>query len=159
MNAREPLPDDLLREGMRADHDRANALFDRVIECVESDDRERIASVWTELETMLIRHLDVEDDLLIPRVAVVSMRDARTLLEEHKHFRKKLAELSTAVDLHTLRLEPVRDFVDQLRAHARREDATLYAFGDEHLSDTDREAVLAALTASRRVGIKRPGPF
>lgn len=159
MNAREPLPDDLLREGMRADHDRANALFDRVIECVESDDRERIAAVWTELETMLVRHLDVEDDLLIPRVAVVSMRDARTLLEEHKHFRKKLAELSTSVDLHTLRLEPVRDFVDQLRAHARREDATLYAFGDEHLSDPDREAVLAALTASRRVGIKRPGPF
>jgi hemerythrin-like domain-containing protein len=83
----------------------------------------------------------------------------RALLEEHKHFRKKLAELSTAVDLHTLRLEPVRDFVDQLRAHARREDSTLYAFGDEHLSDTDREGVLAALTASRRAGIKRPGPF
>jgi hypothetical protein len=49
------------------------------------------------------------------------------------------------VDLHLVRLEAARHFVDELRAHARNEDRLLYRWADDQLDDDAQLATIGAL--------------
>lgn len=48
------------------------------------------------------------------------------LLAEHTQFRRRLAELGVATDLHLARLEEVRDLVKRLRNHLSSEKSLSY---------------------------------
>ncbi len=60
------------------------------------------------------------------------------VLRDHEAIRAALDELGLQVELHTLRKETVDAFLALLRAHAAREDATLYRAADEALDDDAR---------------------
>jgi len=115
------------------DHRRLEIIFEQVLAAVADGDRERLSLAWSEFETGLLTHLTAEETYLIPALLKSSPRDAQAIVTEHQHVRTRLAELGAAVDLHTLRLEAAKGFIDELRAHARREDVILYRWGDEHL--------------------------
>ncbi len=53
-------------------------------------------------------------------------------------------------------LGPARDFIDELRAHARTEDRLLYQWGDARLDEPERKSVIAALSTERRALAKKP---
>jgi hypothetical protein len=76
------------------------------------------------------------------------------VLAEHEEIRARLLELGTGVDLHIVKLDAARAFVDELRAHAEHEEKVLYHWADEHLDEAERASFLTALADAirRRLG-------
>lgn len=121
----------VVRERFLADHGELEALFTRLLAAFETEDPDAIASRWSEFDARLSKHLEVEERFMIPRLSSSRPRDARAILEEHRHIRSRLVEFGFKVDLRVVRPETARGFVEELRAHARHEDDVLYRWADE----------------------------
>lgn len=134
-----------LRDRLIADHHRLDELLQRTLEVVEADDREGIAEIFTEFDSRLRTHLEAEERHLLPHFLQADPRACRAILEDHKHIRARLLELGTAVDLHTLRLESVRQFAAELRAHANHEDKVFYRWVESNIGERERALVISAL--------------
>jgi hemerythrin superfamily protein len=127
------------------DHRRLEGLVSEIVETVASGDRQRIAALWDVFDAGLNAHLDAEEKYMIPLLMRDSERDGRALLEEHKLLRARLAQLDTAVDLHLVRLSAVKEFIDELQAHAAHEEALLYSLSDRMLDEPKRVSILELL--------------
>jgi hypothetical protein len=90
--------------------------------------------------------LDAEDTHLIPEFLGLCQRNARVLVQEHRHIRARLADLAREIGVHVVRRGELRNFNDELRAHAQTEDRLLYQWADEHLDRPSRNASIDALT-------------
>ena len=138
-----------IRDGVRdrfvADHREIEKVLERFLAICEDGDREDVAAVWSELDSRLLAHMEAEEQYLIPLLQRANPRAARAILEEHRHFRTRLTELGTRVDLHTMRLHEASSLVGELRAHSAHEDRTLYALGDLELDRGARETLFEAL--------------
>lgn len=143
-------PETSLRSQLLHDHQRLEALMSRVLEACESDDREGLATAWTEFDAGLSAHLDTEDKLLIPNLMRTNEREAWAILSEHRHIRTRLVELGTAVDLHAVRLDAARSFIDDLRAHASHEDQVLYQHAEDSLEPEEHASILEVLATAVR---------
>ena len=75
---------------------------------------------------------------------------------EHARIRQLLGELGVGVDLHLVRLELAREFIDFLRAHARREEALLYRWAASDLNAAARAAVAQRLHPSLPMQERHP---
>lgn len=139
-----------IRERFLSDHREIEKLLERVLAICEDGDREDVAAVWTEFDARLLAHMEAEERHLMPLLQRTNQRAFRVIMEEHKHFRARLTELCTKVDLHTLRLHEVRAFIDALRAHSAHEDKTLYTLADRELQGAERESSLRALLTRAR---------
>lgn len=139
-----------IRAAFLADHQRLNHLLEKLSSAFQVNDREDMQELWGELEAGLSAHLDAEEAVLIPALARSNRTEADALLKEHESIRGRLADLGPGVDLHVVRSEVVRAFIDELRAHAAREDRTLYAWGDAHVSPAERASLLGTLKRSVR---------
>jgi hemerythrin-like domain-containing protein len=140
----------LVHNRLLADHRELEDLFADLLGAFVANDGGRAAILWNEFDDHLTKHLEAEERFLIPRLSASNPREARTILQEHRHIRSHLMEAGVGVDLHIVRLEMVRGFVEELRAHARREDDILYRWADEHLGISEQSALLAALTMPHR---------
>lgn len=134
-----------IRDRFLADHKRLEDLLTRLLAAVEANDREDLQTCWNEFESGLLAHLDAEEKHMIPALPRAREQDARRLLQEHRHIRGRLTELSMAVDVHLVRLDRIREFIDALRAHARDEDRLLYEWTDTHLGVAERMTAMGAL--------------
>jgi hypothetical protein len=132
------------------DHAELEDLFGALLDAFAASDREGVARLWAGFDERLARHLDAEERFMIPQLFASRPRDARAILEEHRHIRARLVELGCSVDLHTIRLETVRGFVHELRAHARHEEDALYRWADQHLPVAAQTLVAAQLTPPLR---------
>jgi hemerythrin-like domain-containing protein len=147
-----------IRDRFLADHDRLETLLKRLLAAFEANDRDDIAQLWTEFESGLLAHMAVEEACMIPALQRVSPTNARILIQEHRHIRTRLTELGVAIDLHCVRLDTARAFVDELRAHATSEDRLLYQWADDRLDHAEKESLLESFAARLRVRAKRPAP-
>ena len=129
MKAGEPGPGELLRR----DHARLDALFTELLDQFAEGNQRQMRAAWTDLDAGLTSHLDLEDRRILPLLAKVDPGEARALGAEHVRIRRLLAELGVGLDLHLVQLDRVREFIDLLRAHARREDQLLYRWADREL--------------------------
>jgi hemerythrin-like domain-containing protein len=132
------------------DHAELEDLFRALLDAFAANDREGVARLWSRFDERLSRHLEAEERFMIPQLFASRPRDARAILEEHRHIRARLVELGCSVDLHTIRLETARGFVDELRAHARHEEDALYRWAEQHLPVAEQTLVAAQLTAPVR---------
>lgn len=131
-----------IRSRMVADHRELESLFGRVLDAFAAGDaREDTQALWSELQRRLGAHLDAEEALLFPRFREVNAAEVTALLAEHTHLRGQLDELGVGVDLKLVREPVVRAFIDTLRAHAKREDALLYAWADDAADEATRRAL------------------
>lgn len=144
-----------IRDRFLADHERLDAALARLLAAFEANDQEDVARTWVEFESGLIAHLEAEETHLIPALHWASERAARVVVAEHTHIRARLTDLGAGIDLHVVRLDSVRSFIDELRAHAQSEERLLYRWGDEHLHAPDRTLLLDALSAATRACEKR----
>lgn len=136
---------DEIHDQLLADHRRLEDLFTRLLAAFGANDRECIQSLWGEFDTLLTAHLEAEEKFMIPALARTNERAASALYAEHEHIRARLLEIGTGIDLHIIRFEAARAFIDELRAHSHHEDEVLYRWADEHLDTADRRLVLSAL--------------
>jgi hemerythrin len=139
-----------IRDQFLADHDRLEALFDRLLAAFEVNDREEMGRLWTEFESGLLAHMQMEETYLIPALQRVTPMNARILIQEHRHIRTRLTELGVALDLHSLRLDTARAFVDELRGHAKSEDRLLYQWADDRLEQAEKESIFQAFAERLR---------
>lgn len=134
-----------LREAMTSDHRRLEQTFERFLEAMHADDREGARAAWTELERGLSAHLAAEESGMIPAIQETKPDEAAALLAEHAEIRSLLAELGVSLDLHVVREDTARAFVQRLRDHAKREDGLLYAMADRALLPEQKQALLARI--------------
>jgi hypothetical protein len=136
-----------IRAFFLADHGELEELLTRLLTAFEVDDFVEVARFWSEFDERLSKHLEAEEHFMIPQLSSSLPRDARALLQEHRHIRSRLVELGLGVDLHIVRLGAARGFVQELHAHACHEDDAFYRWADDHFADRERSALFAALTA------------
>lgn len=120
-------------------------LFGELLAAFTANDHEAESRLWPDCSSGLRSHLETEETHLIPALRRLSERDARVLVQEHHHIRTRLAEIGAGIDSRSVRLETVRDFIDELRAHAQSEDRLLYRWADTHLDEQELSTAIGAL--------------
>lgn len=135
----------LIRTHFSADHQRVETLLEALLAALEANDHPNASQVWKGLESGLTAHLRAEDKVLIPALLVARERDTRVLVQEHRHIRARLTGLGSELALGIVRQSTLRDFIDEMRAHAKTEDRLLYQWADVHLDDAGRAAAIDAL--------------
>jgi len=133
---------DTLFAVMTDSHERLERVFDQLLEALAANAPDARA-LWTELDHGLLAHMEAEERFMLPELAKVDRDEAIALVQEHGTLREQLLELGVAVDLHCIRLEQSRAFVETLRAHAGREERLLYRWADQRLD-------ASAVDATRR---------
>jgi hemerythrin-like domain-containing protein len=127
------------------DHRELDARIGRLLGRVRDGDPAALRPEWTEFERALSRHLEQEEAEILPGFARDDATGARAILTEHAGIRAALLEMGINLDLHLLRAEEVERFVDQLRAHAKREETALYAWAQRHIGPRGWEAIKRSL--------------
>jgi hemerythrin-like domain-containing protein len=148
-------PESSLRSRLLDDHHDLEALMARILEACERDDREGISEAWGELDARVMGHLETEDRYLVPALMRTNEREARAIMSEHRHIRTRLVELGAAVDLHTIRAETARSFIDDLRAHASHEDEMLYRIAEDTIPYEEHEGIFEAMAHAVRERLER----
>jgi hypothetical protein len=132
---------------MMEDHERLDRLFGRLLDALESNAPD-VRDLWTELDDGLLAHMEAEERFMLPSFARIDREEAVALARAHGRIREQLLELGVALDLHCLRLEQARDFIQTLRAHAEREDNLLYRWADARLDPSLIDAVRRHITTN-----------
>ena len=135
------------------DHHRTlDERLDRIIHRAREADPTELRAEWAAFERELLRHMELEEAEILPDFAKHDSAEAHALLSEHGAIRNALLDLGLNLDLHCLRAEAVDDFVRRLRAHARREDAALYAWAQSHLPAGRWQAIKRGLKSAAETG-------
>jgi len=109
-----------------SDHQRLDALFQRLLDDVQCGDWRVCQATWSSFERQLLEHLETEEKYLLPIFERDYPNETEGLLEEHASIRRLLADLGVRIELHALREQHVRHFIQFLQAHAAREESLLY---------------------------------
>ena len=119
--------------GLLAEHHRdLDRRLDELVSRAQECDVTELRCQWTAFERELLRHLELEEAEILPGFAQHDAAGARAILADHAEIRSELLEMGVSLDLHLLRAEAVEGFVRRLKAHARREEAALYAWAEHH---------------------------
>jgi hypothetical protein len=113
-----------------ADDQRLEDMFARLLGALGRADA-NVPLLWREFEVCLKAHMDDEEQRVTPRIAAIRLREAMAILQEHRYLRARLKEIGEAIARGDLRPENARSFRDELRAHARHEEAILRRLTDE----------------------------
>lgn len=121
------------RETLRHEHQMLGALCDDLMNRAESGDWRECDAVWEELGRVLDAHMNLEEGTLLPVFEGEGPGQARLAAQirrEHRDIRHSVERLGIMVQVHELRADDVRAFVEALRRHAAFEDSSLYAWAD-----------------------------
>lgn len=110
--------------GQVGDDEMLDAMFARFLIAVERADPD-LLRMWREFESCLNAHMDDEEQGVTPKLAAIDLRESLAILQEHRYLRGRLKEIGDSLRRGDLRLENARSLRDELRAHARHEDAIL----------------------------------
>jgi hypothetical protein len=135
----------LVRSHFLADHQSDETLLESLLAALAANDHPNASRIWKAFETGLVVHLEAEEKLLMPGLLVARERDTRVLIQEHRHIRARVTGLGNGWVLGVMSPSTLRDFMDEMRAHAKTEDRLLYQWADVHLDDAGRAAAIGAL--------------
>jgi len=136
-------------------HQALQRRFAALVARASGGDPVELRKEWSVFEAELLAHLDLEEAELLPGLARNAPGDADVIRAEHADIRQALVDLGVKLDLHLLRAENVEAFVRQLEDHARREEQTLYAWADRHVTRSRWSAFGRALREAGRRGGER----
>ena len=136
-----------------SDHHRTlDERIDKVMSRAREADPTALRTEWAAFERELSRHMELEEAELLPDFAKYDAAEAHALLSEHCAIRNALLDLGLNLDLHCVRAEAIDDFVARLRAHAKREDAALYLWAQNHLAAGRWQSVKRELKSAAETG-------
>ena len=110
-----------------------------------ADEPRDLTRRWSEVEHQLLDHMTAEEHLLLPAYQRADPENAQDLRDQHARLRERAFDIGIAIQLHTIRCEQLQQFVAELRAHARNEEASLYRWADQHLGDDEHHRLRAWL--------------
>jgi hemerythrin superfamily protein len=109
-----------------SDHQRLDKLFEQLRDDVHRGDWTVCQRTWGRFERELLDHLEGEERHLLPIFEREYPDETESLREEHANIRLLLANLGVQLELHALREQHARHFIELLQEHASREEALLY---------------------------------
>jgi hemerythrin-like domain-containing protein len=148
---------------MRADHRRVLAAVDeaeRLLLCASQEAaRARIAQHVQMLEEQFTTHMEAEDRVLLPSLEAL-LPEARSVLAElsaeHvtlRALRTDLAEaLRSAGGAQERFVVPLRDLIDLLRIHIRKEEALVFHVAEQILTPAQRGRISRLLDGMDQIG-------
>lgn len=138
-----------VRESLGQDHKAIGRHLSYLANAVEGADFPTILEVFREIDRGLRAHMEGEERYLFGHFEEQYPTEIRELRFEHEHFKKTLDELVVQTEIHTLRKESIDDLVARLRAHADKENRTLYKWSDEPPHLAERNALFEFLEERR----------
>lgn len=117
-----------VRRGLTREHDELKRSLARLVDFVKGCDQTPARDEWEVLEPAVLRHLDVEEMLLLPAFERADASEARGLRAEHAEIRQLLGAVGVAFDLHLVRLEEIERLGELLTKHFARETGSMYAW-------------------------------
>lgn len=151
-----PLSSEVRQELMQQHASLEETLLELLRAASESDPRP-LQDAWAAFETGLLRHFELEEAALFPLVEGTHSDEIRALRAEHDRIREVVGELGVCCDLHTVRKQAVERLVRMLRAHAGREDATLYRWVDDEAPVDTRRHLLGLIVNTVRSELRDHG--
>ncbi|MEZ4221544.1 MAG: hemerythrin domain-containing protein [Polyangiaceae bacterium] len=133
-----------ISQRFRRDHHALLKTFEDLRNAVEGADARTIQSVWTEFEQALNRHLDAEEEFILPALQAAHPGEVTSIRREHDRIRDLVFDLGIRADLRTLRRDVADALVHLLEEHAAREEIGVYALADRELK-AQREGLFARL--------------
>jgi hemerythrin-like domain-containing protein len=130
---------------LTSDHRELDALLARLQGAATLSDREMLQTTWCELESRLVRHLEAEEQFLLPLVEASHPAEVERILREHTEIRDRIAVLGVAVELHAIRATDIQALVEQLARHAEHEERELYRAAGEKASSAVEHSIAEAL--------------
>ena len=150
-----------LHEAMSADHLRLEHMFQDLIDTMHAGPPDDVRTAWLAFEAALLRHLELEEQHIIPAFAVGFPQEATQLLRDHQVIREGLTRFVSDLASHALREETADLFFRQLRKHAAREDTFFYVWAEAHVPDAQRKTFVDRFrewfAGERRAGRAAPG--
>jgi hemerythrin-like domain-containing protein len=146
-----------VRESLGSDHQAIERRLTELSDAVEGANWPTILQVFREVDRGLRAHIDGEERYLFPSFEGNHSDVIGQLRLEHEYARRALDELMVKTELHTLRKEAIDELVAQLRAHAAKENQTLYAWADDRLLDEPNDGLFAFLE-ERRMSLRDDQP-
>jgi len=116
------------------DHQELEALLRCLAEDTQAPVPGTLQKTWSTFETKLIRHMNVEERLLLPLLEASEPAEVARIRQEHARIRDLVTELGLAVELHTVREANIAELIGLLRAHAGHEDGALYRLAGDKAS-------------------------
>ena len=140
-----------LSSTMHEDHERLDALGERLLAPSLADDRDALARAFGEFEHALLSHMEVEELYLLPALERVDTAEAASLRSDHAKLRRLVAEVSAGVGLGVVREHGVRQVVHFLRSHTAVEELSLYRWAERNAPAAVKAAVLDRVAEGERV--------
>ncbi|HTQ04732.1 MAG TPA: hemerythrin domain-containing protein [Polyangiaceae bacterium] len=152
-----------VRHELSKQHAALEETLKRLNEAAACPDPRVLQQAWSSFEGDLLRHLELEENTVIPLYAAAHHDEAHALLSEHDRIRDVVFELGLRCDLHAVRRASIERLLRMLRSHAEREDASLYRFIDTHATVDTRRHLLRLLVNTVQAeihpeGSGKPGP-
>lgn len=126
-----------------AHHREIEAACLEIMSAAFADDARDLSSRWGTVERELAEHMAAEERMVFPAYQQADPGNAQTLRDEHAVLREHAFAIGVAIQLHAIRCEQLQRFVDELRAHARHEEASLYCWAQGNLDPGHRHTLLA----------------
>ena len=140
---------------LKEHHRELNDRFGQLVARSREGDPIDLRSAWTSFERELLCHMEIEEAEILPGFARQDAVGARAILAEHAAIRTALLQMGLDLDLHLLRAELVEAFVEQLKAHARQEEGTLYDWAERHAAPGASHSVKTSLKELADAGAGR----
>jgi uncharacterized protein (TIGR02284 family) len=128
------------------DHEALTESLERLVDFVSASDMTCVRDEWALFEPAVLRHIDAEQEFLLPAFEQDDPQEAKAIRAEHATIREMLGEIGLALELHVLRQEQVVRLQEFLVNHAAREASSLYTW-----ASAERNRLLAR-SALRRIG-------
>lgn len=136
---------------MHEDHERLDALIEKLLDPVHANDAEAIDRVWGDFEHGLLAHLEAEEHHLLPALERVDTAEAASIRSDHATLRRLVAEVGAGVELHVVREHTVRRLMQFLRAHAAMEEHSLYRWAERGAPAASKASVVERLREALHV--------
>lgn len=132
-----------------ADHHRSlQAIGHRVLVAAHCDDPLALHTAYRDFEHQVCEHMAAEEELILPAFSTAKPEEAAAIRADHAVLRARLERVAMAIELHEVRLALVRELLEALDEHARREDRTMYPWAQVHLPEAARNSLAARLRRS-----------
>jgi hemerythrin superfamily protein len=135
-----------LRDRMADDHQRIQALFERLIELLSDGDWDAANNFFTDFERRMLSHIDGEERYMLPHLQRDDPFEAAAVLEEHRRIREHISDLGVQLELHSVRQDHAQKLFDLHRAHAAREERVLYRWADGTLPAESTRSILERIS-------------
>lgn len=90
------------------------------------DDPLELVAAYRVFERGILDHLALEEHAMLPAYQEAAPDEARAILDDHEAIRQLLSQIGIETELHLIRADTLKALFARLRAHADRENATMY---------------------------------